>query len=100
MSFLLTGNRGEQTGGGLRIGRRRWSSPAPPVTKAAGERGKTERRTRGFDSPPHLRLWWRTEGDRRGGCRAAATAMGGGAAKLGMEMEVRSEVESEGVALL
>jgi hypothetical protein len=84
--------------------RRQWTSPAPSGTAAAGERGKTERRTTGTNSPSQLGLRWHTKRDRWRQsvcCRAALEWQHG---ELGSEIEmagvVYGKIESEGVALL
>jgi len=54
--------------------------PAALGAREAGKWGKTERRLRGFDSPPHLELGWSEAGCPR---RRAEVGDGGGAASLG-----------------
>jgi len=58
-------------------------APAAQGTAAAGRRGKTTRRTRGFHSPPHLGLRWSEECWPRGRREAAAELRGGGAGSSG-----------------
>ena len=53
--------------------------PWPWGTAAVEKWGKTERRPRGFDSPPHLELGWSEAGCPR------RRADGGGAASVGKE---------------
>jgi len=54
--------------------------PGFQSTAAAGERGKRERRARGFDSRPHLGLGRLVEGGPQQRAEVASGGSGGGAA--------------------
>ena len=65
------------------------------TTASAGEREKTTREMGGINSPPHLELggaWRRLCGSER---TAVTAALGGGAARLGREMEGAEEVRGK-----
>ena len=72
-----------------------------PGTAAAGERGKTERETRGFDSPTYFERRWPVEACPRRPAGGGGAARGGGAGGLGrghavVEVVVELEGEAEG----
>jgi len=76
-------------------------APALPGTAAAGERGKTERETRGFDSPTYFERRWPVEARPRRSAGGGGAARGGGAGGLGrghavVEVVVELEGEVEG----
>ena len=72
-------------------------APALPGT-AAGERGKTERETRGFDSPTYFERRWPVEACPRrpaGGGGAARRGFAGGLWRGHAVVEVVVELEGE-----
>ena len=57
--------------------------PVALGAREAGKWGKTERRLRGFDSPPHLELGWSEAGCPRRRAEVGDGGYGGGVARLG-----------------
>ncbi|CAN6217443.1 unnamed protein product [Urochloa humidicola] len=68
-------------------GGRQLGSPEPQDTTAAGEWGKTERGTRGFDSPTHLGRRWSEEGRPRRQAEVSGGSGGGRCEQAGGKRE-------------
>jgi len=73
--------------------------PAALGAREAVKWGKTERRLRGFDSPPHLELGCSEAGCPRRRAEVGDSGYGGGAVRLGRGLAVgRAVVVAEGCA--